>query len=339
MLGMSRAIFLRKRSQREHHMRRLQHFVDFDTAALYKLKNHENDLKDDGDEVSAYSAGAENQFLADEENWTGEFKPTIKSRVPKMFAVLDHTGSQPSITSALLMYNGGSTPFYNDTSLDFVPISLTQRRDIKDTLIMSFNSFPNQHLLIDPGAPRLICSEEWQKTSPLIPLKTIETAIHTPMFHFARHSVCALYAVKIAAKTNDIQGLLRVLKLFVYVHPLTSIPFLLSLTDKSLLGFDVCLREKNFGHLQTIFIEALFLLMITFHVGLCFKPLRLCSAKTAEWNLIVFSYTLDTASVLTQALILKNLVTKNKFTQFRHLHRTSLTPEKLGTKDQLARAV
>lgn len=141
---------------------------------------------------------------------------------------------------------------------------------------------PNQRLLLGTSAPRSVCSEDYLRNAHWIRLENAELPARTPPFRFASHPVCALYGVKIAATITDIQGQPHVLKLSVYVLPWTSIQFLLGLAGQRRLGFDICLCEKHSSHLSITAIEAVFPLVVTSHVWLCFEPLHQSSAKTPE---------------------------------------------------------
>lgn len=239
--------YLPKCPQLEHHMRRMQHFVDLGTAAEYML---EHELDDDCHEVLTYFADAGDQFLVDEGPLTEESEVAMESWIAEMFAILDNMESRSTLPPTPSIQIGPSTSFHTNTSLGFVPISTIQLRNIMATLTLFSSTWPNEHLFLDTGAPRSICSEKWLRNSQWIPLEKVELSARTPPFRFASHPVCALYGVKIAATITDIHGRPHVLKLFVCVIPPTPISFFLGLTDQLRPGFDICLREKHSSHLS-----------------------------------------------------------------------------------------
>ena len=110
-------------------------------------------------------------------------------------------------------------------------MSLPGLKKILETLTLYSSTSPGQNLLLDTGAPRSICSEDWLTTANWAPLQNVDLPPNTPPFRFAGHPVKALYGIKLAAHITDIQGRQHVLKIFVYVLPSTPIPFLFGLTD------------------------------------------------------------------------------------------------------------
>lgn len=92
------------------------------------------------------------------------------------------------------------------TTDGFVPLSLPELKEIMESVILYSRSSHNDHILLDTGAPRSICSEDWLQNANLVLLKRIILPANTPPFRFAGHPICTLYGVLIAASITKILG-------------------------------------------------------------------------------------------------------------------------------------
>lgn len=271
---------LRDCPHRNRHHKQFQYFIDLGDAAAFFLSNDANEVDDPGHDVLHYFADAEEQLFSQDDT-NNDADNDLDAWLAEFFEVYDRSDSPLSSTA-----NSSLTCSHVSTG-SVVPLSLPQLKDIMDTLTLYSNSTSTQYILLDTGAPRSFCSENWLKQASWAPLQKVDLPLNTPPFRFAGHPVRTLYGVKLAASIFDITGKRHILKIFVYVLPSTPIPFLFGLTDQRRLAFDICLREKHASHLRLTTFDAVFPLMVTSHVWLRFEPLHQCSPTTPDWDSIV----------------------------------------------------
>lgn len=287
--------FLRDCPYRDRHLARFQHYVNLGDSAAYIMDHTANDVDDEGYEVLEYFHAAYNQMI-DTANDRDDDDEAMDAWMADLFAVLDNieasTGSAPHSVG----------PSMSDNSYGFVPMSLPELKGIMETLTLYSSTSADQHILLDTGAPRSICSVDWLEKANWAPLQTVALPANTPPFRFAGHPIRAMYGVKLAATLTDIQGHKHVLKIFAYVLPSTPIPFLFGLTDQRRLGFDLCLREQHSSHLRISAMGKVFPLLVTSHVWLRFEPRHPYSPDTAEWKDIISKSLFDSTTAIVETL-------------------------------------
>lgn len=121
--------------------------------------------------------------------------------------------------------------------------------DMMSDITCYSSTLVSENMLLDIGATRTICSENWLRKANWIPLKKIALGPGTKPFSFAGHPVQPLYAALLAARVRDVRGHIFFLKICAHILPPTPIPFLLGLVDQRSLGFDICLRKANATYL------------------------------------------------------------------------------------------
>ena len=132
----------------------------------------------------------------------------------------------------------------------------------------------NQHLLLDPGAPRSICSEPWLRQSNWHPIKIILLPPDMRPFRFAGHPIHTMYAVCLIAELTDSSGKVHLFRQVTFVLPDTPIPFLVGLQIKGTLSFDLCLRVNTDSHLKINAWNSIHQLMVNSHVWLPFRTVN-----------------------------------------------------------------
>ena len=141
----------------------------------------------------------------------------------------------------------------------------------------------NNHLLLDTGAPKTICSEDWLRQSNWIPTTKIPLPESVKPFRFAGQHVKPLYAACLVAEVTDIHGKPYIFRQVAFVLPPTPIPFLIGLQTSRTLAFDIHLREGNNSHLTITRWNATFPLVVHSHSWLEFKPLNKDPQQKTNW--------------------------------------------------------
>ena len=122
------------------------------------------------------------------------------------------------------------------------------------TAMKELNTFATfavyEHLLLDTGAPKSLCSIDWLKSVGWAPIQTIQLPSSFHPFRFAGQRVKALYAACLACTMTDMTGKQHVLHQVAFILPPTPIPFLVGLQTARQLAFDIKLREANKSHLR-----------------------------------------------------------------------------------------
>lgn len=75
----------------------------------------------------------------------------------------------------------------------FVPLSLP--KNIIETVTIFSSVSADHHVIVDTRAPRPIWSEDLLTEVNWHPFKKLPLTAKAPPFHFAVHTVCALYSV------------------------------------------------------------------------------------------------------------------------------------------------
>lgn len=101
----------------------------------------------------------------------------------------------------------------------FAPLSRTLFKEIMETLTLYSSNSAEQHLLLDTGAAKYICSKHWLTQAAWVPLQMINIPAHNILLRLAGHAVCTRYGLKLAVSIFDINGNRHILKVFVYILP------------------------------------------------------------------------------------------------------------------------
>ena len=142
----------------------------------------------------------------------------------------------------------------------------------------------NEQVLLDTGAPRKLCSEEWLHKSNWHPIKNISLSPGTRTLIFAGHPVHPLYAALFVDQVRDLSGKVYHLKLCEKILPPTPIPFLYGLVYQREMSFDICLRNGNYSYLtkNNKTFETTFPFTVSSHIWMIFKPVNRFSLKNPE---------------------------------------------------------
>lgn len=178
--------FPRDCSRGDYYRHRFQYFCDIADAAPH-FPTYENRKADDSDhEVLAYFADANKKPLRIDEQHD-EADETLDVWIADMLSRLDKSDlSSPALPLS-------STIDY--TLYGSIPLSIPDLKDNVDTLTLFSTASADQHLPLDTGAPRSICSDEWLQKANWTPLKMFKLPTSKLPFRFPGHSVSALYGV------------------------------------------------------------------------------------------------------------------------------------------------
>lgn len=91
----------------------------------------------------------------------------------------------------------------DQNSNGLITLSILELKHILDTLTLFSSSSADQLLLLDTKALQLIYSTGWMEKASWVPLKMIEIPTRTLPFRFARHVVCTLFGLQLAATITD----------------------------------------------------------------------------------------------------------------------------------------
>lgn len=145
----------------------------------------------------------------------------------------------------------------------------------------------DQHLLLEPDAPRSICSEPLLRQSNWYPIKRIPLTPDMLPFRFAGHPIHAMYAVCPIAELTDCSDNVHQFKQDTYLLPPTPISFLVGLQLQLTLSFDHCLRTNTDSHLKLNAWNSINQLMVNSHFWL---PLRAVNTEVEhgfDWDLLI----------------------------------------------------
>lgn len=173
---------LRNCPNHEQHVRRFQYFCHLGDAAEYILNNSADEVDDPGHEVLTYFADAEAEVLHLDDNHDVEDEENLDTWLYELFEVID-SSTTPS----------GHTMGQN--SFEFVPFSIPELQDILYTMKLFSNVSGGQHILLDNGAPRSMCSEEWLARANWVPAKEAGTYTEQPTIPFCRTpGICSIWS-------------------------------------------------------------------------------------------------------------------------------------------------
>ena len=142
-------------------------------------------------------------------------------------------------------------------------------------------------MLIDTGAPKSICSEQWINELKWTPILTKPLPVTTKPFRFAGHPVLPKHIACLIAKVTDINGNTHLLRQVVFILPSTPIPFLLGLQTHRSLGFDLCLRVQNGSHLRVNSWNTIIPLSVSSHLWLKFQPVNSDPLPNFDWQPLI----------------------------------------------------
>jgi len=142
------------------------------------------------------------------------------------------------------------------------------------------------HYLVDPGAPKSLCTSSWLQAAGWTPIKTIQVPAHVHPFRFAGVPIHAIQAVCLVAKLRDTQGKDHILRLVAFLLPSsTPIPFLLGLQALRSKSVDLCLREANHAsHAKINAWNSIQNLVVNSHVWLPFTPQNVDPYPSFNWE-------------------------------------------------------
>ena len=145
------------------------------------------------------------------------------------------------------------------------------------------------HLLLDTGAPKTICCEDWLKQTGWTPISTIPLPNSIRPFRFAGQQVKPLYLACLVCLITDIKGKQHVFRQAAFVLPSTPIPFLVGLPTQRQLAFNINLREQNNSHLVITQWNATFPIIVNSHAWLNFEPLKKDPHPDTKWTPLINS--------------------------------------------------
>lgn len=280
-------------SQRNRYRRWVQWFWDITGAAAYFLAHDNPEVDYSSQEVLVHFADAEEKlFYVNVQHDEADY--ALGAWIADMFAVFDNASS-PSPASPL-------SNIVDQKSYGFIPLSIPKLKGILDMTALFSNPSADQHVLLDTGAPRSICSKGRLQKANWRPLKRIELRTNTPPFSFAGHAVYVLCGALLTAKIVNFEGKDHILEMFAYVLHSTPIFFSRGLTDQSRLGSDICLRERHSSPLRISARHNIFPMTVTWHLWLRFLPMHNCSAASLSLNKITSISTLETPAAMSQAV-------------------------------------
>jgi len=245
----------------------LQKFRDIGTAAVMLLEAEAEEPTEEMAEVATYLADVEDNIFEAED--TSEFDAWICD----LLEILD-AEQEPSTPTHLTGYK--------DTYI--IKESIEQLHSAMNEMMNHSVIGVFQHLLLDTGAPKSICSEPWLQSANWKPIKILSLPQNVKPFRFAGTSVPALHAACLIGKVTNTRGNTHILRQVVFVLPPTPIPFLVGLQTSRSHSFDICLRQGNSSHLKVNKWNNVFPLVINSHVWVNFEPCNRDPNPNFNWD-------------------------------------------------------
>eukprot|EP00737_Agarophyton_chilense_P005530 gb/GEZJ01008555.1/.p1 GENE.gb/GEZJ01008555.1/~~gb/GEZJ01008555.1/.p1 ORF type:complete len:146 (+),score=3.92 gb/GEZJ01008555.1/:60-497(+) len=120
---------------------------------------------------------------------------------------------------------------------------------LKDLAIYHIGNV-RSHILIETGAPKSICSQNWVENAEWKPIKQLQLPDHIRSFRFAGTHVHALQAVCPSAEVANIVRKQFALRQTVFLLPPLPVTFLVGLQAQRSHLLDVSLRPGISSHLK-----------------------------------------------------------------------------------------
>ena len=171
----------------------------------------------------------------------------------------------------------------------FLNISIPELQQLcqEITHVVAHMSQISRFMLIDTGAPKSICSEDWLTKANWKPIEIRKLPPGTKPFRFAGHPVQPKYLACMICKLKDNDGKENFLRQVVFVLPTIPIPFLTGLQVQRSLGFDICLRREAGSHIRVQNWNTTVPLHISSHLWLEFKPVNEDPEPEFNWSNII----------------------------------------------------
>ena len=144
-----------------------------------------------------------------------------------------------------------------------------------------------EHLLLDTGAPKTICSIDWLHQANWKSVQDITLPNDIRPFRFAGQPVRPLHASCLVCEITSISGKVYIFRQVVFVLPPTPIPFLVGLQTARKLAFNINLRENDASHLTITKWNDEFNLIVNSHLWLKFKPLNQDPGDKICWSKMI----------------------------------------------------
>ena len=171
----------------------------------------------------------------------------------------------------------------------YLKMSISQLANIKSEITDSVCHMEqiSKFMLIDTGAPKSICSEDWLEQANWTPVQVIQVPTNTKPFRFAGQPVHPKYIACLLSKVRDINGAEHLFRQVVFILPPLPIPFLTGLQVQRSLGFDLCLREGKGSYIKIQKWNTTLPLHVSSHLWLEFQPLTVDEDRSYDWNPLI----------------------------------------------------
>lgn len=130
------------------------------------------------------------------------------------------------------------------------------------------------HLLLDTGALKSICSSNWLQQSAWKPIATFPVPRNSRPFRFAGQDVHATHITYLIAKLYNNSGQAHHFCQVVFVPPSTPIPFLVGLEIARNMALNISVREGDGSHIHVTKWNTTFSITVHSHLWLPFELLK-----------------------------------------------------------------
>ena len=298
---------IRNCPRKEQYMNTLTHYVNVGQAAQMVISSIESDsITVDTGELVGFLEESEALDKEEDEEYK-EFKAWICS----LLNHLDGAEANHQYNSVLNSSNGTSNTIgqndYHHTAVTepfqdsfFLNMSIPELQSLSEEITETVCHMQqiSKFMLIDTGAPKSICSEEWMINANWKPIQKHKIPNGTKPFRFAGHAVYPKYLACLICKVKDVNGNDHILRQVVFVLPTLPIPFLTGLQVQRSLGVDLCLRLEKGSHIRIQTWNTTIPLHVTSHLWLEFEPINVDPQREFDWSNLIKATTHDSTKIV-----------------------------------------
>ena len=278
---------LRNCPQKQRFMNRFTHYVNVGEAAKMILESAEADNpSSDLDAVSSFIVESEN--VHDEGNNDYQEFEDWMCLVLEQLDLYDHPFAE-IVPETSTVDTHMSTLDTSRHSAYFLNLSIPELQRLQNEIAHTITSMKNisTFMLVDTGAPKSICSEDWLSKANWQPIIIQKLPQKSKPFRFAGHPVAPKYIACLLCKLKDINGNFHLFRQSVYVLPSLPIPFLLGLQVQRSLGFDICLRVEKGSHIKIQKWNTTIPMHVSSHLWLEFEPVNFDPDPLYNWSALL----------------------------------------------------